>query len=660
MDNVTYRKQTGRLDRGVTSLKVRADTINDEKRTVDVVFTTGALVKRYSWALDEYYWEELGTKRSEVRLERLNSGAPVLNAHSAGSLDDVLGTVVEGSARMVKGEGMATLRFDDDRGEGENGQDGPAEKVFRKIKRKTLKSVSVGYWTHKAEEVRRADDGLRVFRATDWEPGEISPVPVPADVGARVRGAESDFVECEFKLMEKRDMKVDPKEASTPENKTGNEGARAADPVDTDAIKREATELERKRCVEIRSACESMRLDAAFMQKLISDGVSIEDARKAMIDERVRLDAEKDTRGANNIEVTRDERVTRLASVEASILNRVNPGKFQLDDAARQYRGYTMIELARDFLESHGEKTRGLSKMELAGRAFHATTDFPILLANVANKVLKAEYAEAPQTHAPLVTPISLSDFKVTDIVQMGGGDLDLEELGESGEIKYGTIGEAKEQIQLRSYAKGFSYTRKMLINDDTGVFNRIPGLFGRKVRKKEGDLVWSIFTGNPAMGDSKTLFHAGHGNLATVAAAIGETPVSVARVAMRTQTDVDGDLVQVRPRYLIVPVALETAAQKFVNAVIVATKDADTNVFKGAFEIISEARLDAASTTAWYLAGAPSEIDLIGLGYLEGEAGPVLETASEFDIEGVKMKVRADMVAKALDWRGLYKNAGA
>lgn len=162
-------------------------------------------------------------------------------------------------------------------------------------------------------------------------------------------------------------------------------------------------------------------------------------------------------------------------------------------------------------------------------------------------------------------------------------------------------------------------------------------------------------------MGDGVALFHtATHKNLASSGAAISETTVSAARLAMMTQTDVDGNLVQVMPRFIIVPAAKLTAAQKFVNAVIVATKDADTNIFKGAFDIISDARLDANSSDAWYMAASPSEIDLIGLGYLEGEEGPVLETTSEFDIEGVKMKVRADMAAKALDWRGLYKNPGS
>ena len=45
---------------------------------------------------------------------------------------------------------------------------------------------------------------------------------------------------------------------------------------------------------------------------------------------------------------------------------------------------------------------------------------------------------------------------------------------------------------------------------------------------------------------------------------------------------------------------------------------------------------------------------------YLEGQQGAYIETRNGFDVDGVEIKCRLDFGAKAIDWRGLYKNPGA
>ena len=76
--------------------------------------------------------------------------------------------------------------------------------------------------------------------------------------------------------------------------------------------------------------------------------------------------------------------------------------------------------------------------------------------------------------------------------------------------------------------------------------------------------------------------------------------------------------------------------------------------------EPISEPQLDAASETAWHLAASPNQIDTIEYAYLEGQQGAYIETRNGFDVDGVEIKCRLDFGAKAIDWRGLYKNPGA
>ena len=90
---------------------VRPDSVNAEQRTAEVVFSTGAPVSRFDWGTGQRYTETLSLKPKDIRLDRLNDGAPFLNAHSAFDLSDVLGVVVSKSARVVDGQAIATIRF---------------------------------------------------------------------------------------------------------------------------------------------------------------------------------------------------------------------------------------------------------------------------------------------------------------------------------------------------------------------------------------------------------------------------------------------------------------------------------------------------------------------------------------------------------------------
>ena len=57
---------------------------------------------------------------------------------------------------------------------------------------------------------------------------------------------------------------------------------------------------------------------------------------------------------------------TRRAAVEAALLHRYDPGRFALSDAAREWRGLSLIEMARGWLEAEGTRVRGLSRDEIA------------------------------------------------------------------------------------------------------------------------------------------------------------------------------------------------------------------------------------------------------------------------------------------------------
>ena len=106
-------------------------------------------------------------------------------------------------------------------------------------------------------------------------------------------------------------------------------------------------------------------------------------------------------------------------------------------------------------------------------------------------------------------------------------------------------------------------------------------------------------------------------------------------------------------------PPELEVTAYQIVNstAAVDGTNSGVFNPYKGRFVVVSDAELT--DTTAWYLVADASQHDTIEVTYLNGVETPRLETRQGFDVDGIEYKVAFDVGVDAIDFRGLYKNAG-
>ena len=186
--------------------------------------------------------------------------------------------------------------------------------------------------------------------------------------------------------------------------------------------------------------------------------------------------------------------------------------------------------------------------------------------------------------------------------------------------------------------------------------------MYGTAIATLESDVVWAILTANAAMGDGVALFHATHKNLASSGSALSTVSIGEARASMAKQTGIDKKTVlNIRPTYLLVPVSLELAAEQLLAQNLTPTKTADVVPQSiRSLAVIAEPRLDTVSQTGWFLTASPAQIDTLEYAYLEGQQGAYIETRNGFDVDGVEIKCRLDFGAKAIDWRGLYKNPGA
>ena len=640
-------------------------SIDAAERTIEVVWSTGARVRRNPFFGDPFD-EELAMDPRAVRLDRLNAGAPLLKVHDASALDSVIGSVMPGTARIENGRGVARVRFSD-RAE--------VESLWKDVEAGHIRAVSIGYQVHRFEVTKQAG-APELWRAVDWTPFEISAVPIGADPAAGFRAEKSsesslplhpcvvhraDAPSKEKAAMD--DAVIDNTETQTRQAAPEPQDRASSAPlIDAETIAARARDTERERVGTIYDLAGRLHLERGFADDLVKRGVTLDAARSEILD-KVATDAEK-TRVSPQVSIPlggRDERVTRRDAVSNALLHRYSPTLFPLSEPAREYRGMTLVEHAREFLSSSGVNVRGMSRDEIATRALHSTSDFPEVLAAVTGKTLRQAYDAYPRTYVPFCRQVLATDFKAMHRVQLGEAP-QLVKVNEGGEFKRGTLAEGRESYRVETYGRVVAVTRQVLINDDLDAFTRIPAMYGTAIATLESDVVWGIILANAAMSDSVALFHQTHGNLANPASALSVTAIGAARAAMARQTGLDKKtILNVRPAYLIVPASLELAAEQLVAQNLVPAQTG--NVVPSSIRTltpISEPRLDAASLTAWYLAANPAQIDTIEYAYLEGQQGAYIETRNGFDVDGVEIKCRLDFGAKAIDWRGLYKNAGA
>ncbi|MDC7825278.1 Mu-like prophage major head subunit gpT family protein [Pseudomonas sp. BLCC-B13] len=659
--------QTQKLETPMLSLRaaVRPGTVDIEQRTVEITWTTGSRGKRWSWSIGEYQ-EELEVSAAAIRLERLNNGAPFLNLHNQWELDAVIGVVER--AWLEGTEGRAIIRFS-------SRED--VDPIFRDVKDGILRNISVGYIVHRYVLVEDGEDMVPVYRAEDWEPTEISLVPVGFDDGAKVRSAKTPAeyqgqrYSTVFESREADQPAEQPAAVATPNEETvmTEEEKRAAEDKIRSEATAAATAAERTRATTIRQMAAKVGLQDAA-DDMIARGLTAEQASVELLEKLAENNG--NSRSAQPTVVTGAVDMAVITAkrnaMQNALLHRCDP-KVKLEDAAREFRGMRLIDMARESIELVGGNARGLLPQEVAKAALgcdrqsfraagmHTTSDFPLLLGSTVNRTLRAAYELAPQTWRPLGRQTTVPDFR--EITRVALGDIAaLEKVNEHGEYKYGTLGEEGAPIKVAKFGKIIAITWESIVNDDLSALTRIPQALGAAAAQTESDLIWNLLLSNPDFVDGTDIFHADHGNLAAAGGAINTTTLAAARAAMRKQKSKAGHFLNLGPEFLVVGPDKELEAYQFTSSNYVPAKNADINDSRNAaLTVIVDARITG---NQWYLYAAPGVVDTFEYAYLEGEQGVFTETREGFEVDGLEIKARLVFGGAWIDYRGAYKNPGA
>ncbi|GGO26707.1 hypothetical protein GCM10010991_07620 [Gemmobacter aquaticus] len=427
-----------------------------------------------------------------------------------------------------------------------------------------------------------------------------------------------------------------------------------------------ASAADRQRAARIRDTVAMAGFEPTMALDMITRGLSAEQALAEVLTKRKEGDATMS--GANHsghrpATITADARDKFREGAERALMMKAG-----LKGGERnEFSSFSLAEMARECLIVSGHNGRFTTASEMVGHAFtmagaHSTSDFGKILQNIQGKSALAGWDEQPETYPLFTRAIPLSDFKETSVVGLGLTS-SLPKVEEGANYTYGTVSDRSEKIVLAKYGQLFRITREAILGDEMGMLAEVPRKLGRAARRTIGDLVFAVINGNPVMSDGVALFHATHANLAGTVGAPSVTTMSAARTAMRTQREkAGGPVLNIAPKYMLVPAALETVSMQLLTSSFepTANKGHATNPVAGMAELIVDGRLDAVSSTAWYLAADQRAFDTIAVGYLNGVQEPFIEQQQMWTADGVEMKVRIDAGVAPLDFRTLYKNAGA
>jgi hypothetical protein len=641
----------------IPASSVRADftpgSYNAADNTIEVVFATEFEAQRSTWDGTQFL-EILDCTPSAVRLARLNSGANLVDTHNTSTVNAIYGVVTR--AWIENNVCKASIRLS---------KRADAAGIVGDIIDGIITNISVRYTIYGATQIENENELIKV-RITDWEPCELTICSVPVDYTSGVRSQETSNY-YEINISTNRSMTPEEiaaaaaAEAERVRSLNPNPAPNPA-PAPAPAPQPDLVALERARVQEITTCVRTAGIeDHAFLDNLVSSGVSADGARSAIF---THLQASQtQIRGQHSGLRINVEEIDKVRTAMSNALeHRVNPA-VALIPGASDFRGMSLIDMGRDCIERSGGSAKGLSRRQIAEMALNSsravgmnsTSDFPIILGDTVNRVLRKEYDLQMPTFTGWASRGTAKDFRTMTRVSLGEVG-DFKEVKEGGEYEYTTLGEAGESYKVIKYGQLIAITWETMINDDLDAFSRIPRKIASAAARKQSDLVYGILTGNPNMADGNPLFSSQHKNIAT-AAVIGIDNFGLMRKLMRTQKGIDSkDFLNLTPEYLITGPSNEQLALQYTSTNFTANVAGSQNVWAGLVKPIIEPRI---TDTSWFFAASPNAIDTIEYSFLEGEGELFTEQRQGFEVDGMEIKARMVFGAKAIDWRGLAKNAG-
>jgi hypothetical protein len=258
-----------------------------------------------------------------------------------------------------------------------------------------------------------------------------------------------------------------------------------------------------------------------------------------------------------------------------------------------------------------------------------STSDFPLLLADVASREVAQTYEAIQPLWPRIAARTTVPDFKSHKVIDFLGGQAVLPLVPELDEYKMRAYTESQFGFSVSKRGAGFSWSWELGIMDNLRAMDRVPGSLAVAARRTEDYVVTSAIVDTDFAGPAS-----GWGTPLT-------TPLTAANLqsALQTlsvRTDTDGFPIMLDAPILMVPPALAQTAFNIVNTterrITVSGTEArvEGNGLQSTPEVVVNPFLvldtDAKSPTTWYLFPGPNSArPAIYAAFLQGYETPDL-----------------------------------
>lgn len=302
--------------------------------------------------------------------------------------------------------------------------------------------------------------------------------------------------------------------------------------------------------------------------------------------------------------------------------------------------------------------------------AGYTTLDISTIFEDVGNKLLWSGYNTIATVWEQIVTVVSVSDFKTYNFYRMDNGGA-YQKVGNDGELKHGKFTEEKFSVSAETYGKLVGLTRKDMINDDLGVFNRVMSGLGSEAARTIEEIVFVHFLGQLAtlfpVAGTYSNYLSGAGYLLSV----GTAALAAAETLFINQVNADKSPIGINPDRILVGSNNKTIANNLYNqTVLVPTGTTNQRVFPnneyvGTYRPIItpyinntaiKQRVDdknvgqaitGQTSTGWWMLAPPNlpQGGLLLLALLNGRRRPFLDQAeAAFDTLGMLWRAYHDV----------------
>lgn len=312
-------------------------------------------------------------------------------------------------------------------------------------------------------------------------------------------------------------------------------------------------------------------------------------------------------------------------------------------------------------------------------------SDFQNLFGDVLDRELLTQYEQLDPVWTAFARRTTVRDFKPKKYVDLLGGRAELSRVPERTEYPARALSDALFELVVAKYGNRLSVTFEMMVNDELDALRDAPQRLAQAARDTEDLTATRLLVS--AAGPNADFFKSDNSNLLTGNPALTTDNLSTALTAISTRRDTDGRPIMVRTAILMVPPALEVAANQIINATeIRITTGSQTvtvgNWLRGRVRVVVNPWIpivddSANADTTWYVLPDPATPrPAVVLGFLRGYEQPDLRVKNDtgqrvgggdirpeegsFDIDDIQYRVRHILGGATLEPIATASSTGA